>query len=207
MFVFQLADDLFQHILYGNEAENLTRLVPHHGQWAPFLAEQFQRVGHAVVGVQVQRRIERVFQNHQPTQTEQVKQILGVDHADYFVERAIIHRHPRVGAGPNRFEYPVRRGTEVQGRHPLARHHAVAHLSARQGEHLAHELGLLCREHARLARLLDQHRQFFDRVNVALGPGGRGAAPSEDLVAGAVQQRDERPSQPDEHVERGRDPQ
>ena len=82
---------------------------------------------------------------------------------------------------------------QFQGRHLVARHHAVADALVGQAKHVLHKLGLILVENAGLLGVLDQQHQLLDRMDHLLAGDRLEAEAAQDEVGQAVHQQNHRP--------------
>ena len=103
-----------------------------------------------------------------PRTAEQEEQVLRVDDADDVVQLAVVDRHARVGAAADDLQHLVGRRVQLQRRHLLARHHAVADALVGQAEDVLDHVRRVGVDDAGLLAVLDQEPEFLDRVDLAL---------------------------------------
>ena len=136
MFVLDVADDLLQHVLDGDDAGDVAVLVDHHRHVVVRLAELLQQVVQALALRHEDGRAGVVLDVEAVFLVEQQRQhVLGVQNAAHVVHVARHHGKARVPGFDDRRHEVGDAAVHVHSDHLRARHHDVpgAHVGHRQG--------------------------------------------------------------------------
>jgi len=132
--VLDLADDLFEHVLDGDEPCHAAELVDHDGQVVAVAAELAQQVVEALaLGHEHGRAQQRAdVQLGRPLQLEQV---LGHQDADDVLALAVVHRKARMCRVDDQVQKIIERRVDVDEVHAGRGHHHFARRHVRHADH------------------------------------------------------------------------
>ena len=185
-----VADDLLDHVLEGDDAGVAAVLVEHDGHLEAVLPQQReQRVEPHRVGHDDRLGHDVLDPGGAPLGHRQRDGVLDVDGADHGV-LGVEHREPRVAALPGQLDDrggPVAR-LDAGGAHP--RRHDLAGRTGAELDRALHQVGGLVVERALVGGALDQRGELGGAARRAELLLRLDAEPAHDRVGGAVEQPD-----------------
>ena len=191
--VADLADQLLEQVLEGDEPGGAAVLVHHDGEVELLGLELAQQRVGALRARDEVRRVQVLPQVEGGRQAVEVgKQVLGVEHPDDLVDRVLEDRYPRVELLAQQREEPGGLGGDVQAEHVGTGHHHLAHEGVLQLEHAMDHLALAALHHALPRPHVHQGAQLLlgdlGPPGLVLGAGqakgdrGEGAEPGPDRL-------------------------
>src|SRR5690606_17952551 len=196
-----VADDLFEQILEGDDAGGAAMLVQHDGhvRALPLHDPQYIVQGHGL-GYGWHRA--RIAGCDRPFCRNNLQQVLDVQHAGDVIQIALVDRIPRMPGFRDDAHDLVRRRVDGNARHPDTRHHGFSRVEIAELEQLTQDAACIGFDDAALLAFFHDQPQLFWRQEDTARRTAADAEQPEHEIAHAIQADDERVERQLDHAHR-----